>query len=53
MFRNSTTRRLSLVNRPVTVLVGEDRTPMTVRRQPARRNVEQAAIRASLLGIDQ
>jgi hypothetical protein len=52
MFRNSTSRRLSLVNRPVTVLVGDERIPMTVRRQPGRRNVERAAIRASLLGID-
>jgi len=50
MNSNVVARRLARANRTsVTVVVDEQ--PMTVRRRPGRRTVEQAAIRASLLGI--
>jgi hypothetical protein len=52
MNSNVVARRLARANRTsVTVVVDEQ--PMTVRRRPGRRTVEQAAIRASLLGVSQ
>jgi hypothetical protein len=50
MNSNIVARRLARASRP-TVTVVVDQQQMTVRRRPGRRNVEQAAIRASQLGL--
>jgi hypothetical protein len=51
MFRNATARTLTRATRPAAVQPADEQATITTRRRPARRNVEQAAIRASLLGM--
>ncbi|WP_328344675.1 hypothetical protein [Micromonospora sp. NBC_00421] len=53
MFAKSTSRRLARATRTTIAIEADTDTGITFRpaRRPARRNVEQAAIRASLMGL--